>query len=115
MARRRTLGLLNTWEAGSHAHRHSTRRLPRPARPVRAPARKPFFSFGHVWVVLALWVPLPWDRQRGVALPLLFRLYTSTKRGGRADAPARPTRGRRRAVADAVHAAHLAGARPTKL
>jgi hypothetical protein len=83
--------------------------------PLRSTARKPFFSFGHVWVVLALWVPLPWDRQRGVALPLLFRLYTSTKRGGRADAPSRPTPGRRRAVADAVHAAHLAGARPTKL
>ena len=83
--------------------------------PLRSTARKPFFSFGHVWVVLALWVPLPWDPRRGVALPLLFRLYTSTKRGGRADAPSRPTRGRRRAVADAVHAVHLTSDRPTKL
>src|SRR2546421_2074908 len=68
-------------------------------------ARKPFFSFGHVWVVLALWVPLPMGRGRGFALPLLVRLYTGAKRGGRADAPSRPTRGKRRQVAEAAHAA----------
>ena len=27
--------------------------------PLLSTARKPFCSFGHVWVVLALWVPLP--------------------------------------------------------
>ena len=27
--------------------------------PLLPAARKPFCSFGHVWVVLALWVPLP--------------------------------------------------------
>src|SRR4051812_42769664 len=27
--------------------------------PLLSSGRKPFFSFGHVWVVLALWVPLP--------------------------------------------------------
>jgi DDE superfamily endonuclease len=32
------------------------------------------FGFGHNWVVLALWVPCPWRRQRGFALPVLFRL-----------------------------------------
>jgi len=73
--------------------------------PLLSTARKPFFSFGHVWVVLALWVPLPMGRGRGFALPLLVRLYTGTKRGGRADAPSRPTTGKRRRVAEAAHAA----------
>src|SRR3954471_15360320 len=72
--------------------------------PLLSTARKPFFSFGHVWVVLALWVPLPMGQGRGFALPLLVRLYTGAKRGGRADAPSRPTTGQRRQVADAAHA-----------
>jgi DDE superfamily endonuclease len=72
--------------------------------PLLSTARKPFFSFGHVWVVLALWVPLPMGRGRGFALPLLVRLYTGAKRGGRADAPSRPTTGKRRRVADTAHA-----------
>jgi SRSO17 transposase len=63
--------------------------------PLLSTARKPFFSFGHVWVVLALWVPLPMGGQRGFALPLLFRLYVGAKRGGKADAPSRPGAGRR--------------------
>ena len=50
--------------------------------PLLSSARKPFASFGHVWVVLALWVPLPFGSGRGFALPVLFRLYISTKRGG---------------------------------
>src|SRR5438067_9426571 len=73
--------------------------------PLLSTARKPFFSFGHVWVVLALWVPLPMGRGRGFALPLLVRLYTGAKRGGRADAPSRPTTGKRQRVAEAAHAA----------
>ena len=73
--------------------------------PLLSTARKPFFSFGHVWVVLALWVPLPMGRGRGVALPILVRLYTGTKRGGRADAPSRPTTGKRQQVAETAHAA----------
>jgi hypothetical protein len=28
--------------------------------PLLSTARKPFFSFGHVWVVLALWTPCRW-------------------------------------------------------
>jgi Transposase DDE domain len=72
--------------------------------PLLSTARKPFCSFGHVWVVLALWVPLPMGRGRGFALPLLVRLYTGAKRGGRADAPSRPTTGQRRRVADTAHA-----------
>ena len=50
--------------------------------PLLSSARKPFASFGHVWVVLALWAPLPFGSGRGFALPVLFRLYVSTKRGG---------------------------------
>jgi hypothetical protein len=80
--------------------------------PLRSTARKPFFSFGHVWVVLALWVPLPMGPVRGFALPILFRLYRSTKRGGQADAPSRQTRGRR---LQAAQTAHSQGERPTKL
>jgi len=62
--------------------------------PLLSTARRPFCSFGHIWVVLALWVPLPLG-DRGVALPVLFRLYVGSKRGGRADAPSRPRAGAR--------------------
>jgi hypothetical protein len=50
--------------------------------PLLSSARKPFASFGHVWVVLALWVPLSFGSGRGFALPVLFRLYVGAKRGG---------------------------------
>lgn len=36
-------------------------------------------AFGHNWVVLALWVPCPWNAKRGVAVPILFRFYPSKK------------------------------------
>src|SRR5215213_7825150 len=49
--------------------------------PLLSTARKPFCSFGHVWVVLALWVPLPMGGSRGFALPPLFRLYVGAERG----------------------------------
>jgi hypothetical protein len=39
-----------------------------------------FFSFGLNWVVLALRVPLPWDAARGIAVPVLFRLYRPKSR-----------------------------------
>src|SRR4051794_35074065 len=80
--------------------------------PLLSSARKPFCSFGHVWVVLALWVPLPMGGSRGFALPLLFRLYVGAKRGGTKDAPGRPRRGTRLQAAERAHAAHP---RPTKL
>src|SRR5437868_6784924 len=44
--------------------------------PLLSSARKPFASFGHVWVVLAF------GSGRGFALPVLFRLYVGAKRGG---------------------------------
>jgi len=37
------------------------------------------FAFGHSWVVLAVWLPLPWNMKKGLAVPLLFRLYRSKK------------------------------------
>lgn len=42
--------------------------------------RQVFFAFGHNWVILSLWVPLPWNPERGLALPVLLRLYRSKKR-----------------------------------
>jgi len=42
--------------------------------------RQVFFAFGHNWVILSIWIPLPWSADRGFALPLLFRLYRSKKR-----------------------------------
>ena len=80
--------------------------------PLLSTARKPFFRFGHCWVVLALWVPLPMGARRGFALPVLFRLYRSTKRGGQEQAPSRPSRGTRLRKAQAAHAE---GDRSTKM
>jgi DDE superfamily endonuclease len=80
--------------------------------PLRSTRRKPFFRFGHVWVVLALWVPLPMGERRGCALPILFRLYRSSKRGGTTDGPARRTRKVRTRTAQT---AHSTTPRPTKL
>jgi hypothetical protein len=40
---------------------------------------KKFFAFGHNWVVLAVWIPLPWKTNGGLAVPILFRLYRSRK------------------------------------
>jgi hypothetical protein len=72
--------------------------------PLLSTPRKPFTSFGHVWVTLALWVPLPMGKQRGFALPLLFRLYVGSKRGGEAAAPSRTRAGTRQQAAQTAHA-----------
>jgi hypothetical protein len=80
--------------------------------PLLSTATKPFFSFGHVWVVLALWVPLPMGGARGFALPVLFRLYVGAKRGGERAAPSRVRTGPRYQAAVQAHGAHP---RPTKL
>lgn len=37
------------------------------------------WAFGHNWVVLAVHVPLPWNAARGVAVPILWRLYRGKK------------------------------------
>ena len=38
------------------------------------------FACGLSWVVLSVWVPLPWGEGRGVAVPVLFRLYRTKSR-----------------------------------
>lgn len=43
-------------------------------------ARRVSLAFGHRFVILSIWVPLPWALHRGVALPVLFRLYRSPRR-----------------------------------
>jgi hypothetical protein len=37
-------------------------------------------TVGHLWVVLAVYVPCPWKADRGWAIPLLFDLYRSPKK-----------------------------------
>jgi hypothetical protein len=59
--------------------------------PLLSTVRKAFSSFGHVWVLLAVWVPLPFGPRgglKGVAVPVLCRLYIGSQRGNRADARA---------------------------
>ena len=41
--------------------------------------RRACFAFGHNWVVLSIHVPYPWNPERGIAVPVLFRLYRSKK------------------------------------
>ncbi len=36
-------------------------------------------AFGHSWVIVSLLVPVPWNRTRMLAVPVLFRLYRSKK------------------------------------
>lgn len=50
-----------------------------------AASKSKTFAFGHNWVVLAIWIPLPWNTDRGLALPVLFRLYRSKKRSPKKD------------------------------
>ena len=45
--------------------------------PLLSTGRKPFFHWGHVWVVLAIEVTLS---DKGWALPVLFRLHRSETR-----------------------------------
>jgi hypothetical protein len=76
--------------------------------PLLSSARKPFCSFGHVWVVLAVWVPLPFGCGRGFALPVLFRLYVGAKRGGERHRAGQTQRrvGPRLRAARTAHAQH---------
>lgn len=60
---------------------------------------KPFHSYGHVFVVLAVHVVSTRLAKTGWALPCLFRLFESSKAGGQKDAPSgqkrAATRGRK--------------------
>ena len=46
----------------------------------RAGRRIEVLTFGHLWVVLAVYVPCPWNPTRGWAIPVLFDLYRSPKK-----------------------------------
>lgn len=45
--------------------------------PLLSTGKRPFFHFGHNWVVLAMAVTLPWGKT--YSLPFLMRLYRSVK------------------------------------
>lgn len=47
--------------------------------PLRSAQQRPFFSFGHSWVVFSLHVSFPFAPQKVWALPLLVRLYRKQK------------------------------------
>ena len=47
--------------------------------PLRSTQKRPFFSFGHSWVVLSLHVSFPFTPQKTWALPVLVRLYRKRK------------------------------------
>ena len=47
--------------------------------------RQVFFAFGHNWVVLSVWAPYPWNPAKGLAVPVLFRLYRAKRRCPSAD------------------------------
>jgi hypothetical protein len=57
------------------------------ADPLLRQGGKPFHSYGHVFVVLAVHIAVPALAKTGWALPFLFRLFESARQGGRADAP----------------------------
>lgn len=64
--------------------------------PLLSSGARPFFSYGHCWVVLSVWVPLPmFGVVKGFALPVLFRLFVGRRRGGEKDAPSRSTKKKR--------------------
>lgn len=56
------------------------------ADPLLKQGGRPFHSYGHVYVVLAVHVSIPLLATTGWALPFLFRLYEGPRRGGRKDA-----------------------------
>jgi DDE superfamily endonuclease len=87
-----------------------------PHDPLLSYGRKAFSSYGHVWVVLALWLPLPFGvvgGPRGIAVPVLLRLFVGSKAGNHKDAPSRPTSGKRYQRAQAAFPRDPAQ-RPTK-
>lgn len=57
------------------------------ADPLLRQGGRPFHSYGHVFVVLAVHVVVPHLAATGWALPFMTRLFESSRQGGRADAP----------------------------
>ncbi|MCB9883319.1 MAG: transposase [Planctomycetes bacterium] len=58
-------------------------------------------AFGLNWVVVAIHVPMPWDRERGLAIPVLFRLYRCRSR-----CPAEGYRKRTELAVELIHILH---------
>ena len=48
--------------------------------PLRSTSKRPFFSFGHSWVVFSLQVSFPFAPGKVWALPILVRLYRKRKK-----------------------------------
>ena len=67
------------WGAGMH-HDALASTYGRAGRP-----RVVSFAFGLSWVIVSLWVPLPWNPARGLAVPVMVRLYRAKKRCPPAD------------------------------
>lgn len=63
----------------------------------RGSKRVASMAFGHSWVIVSLLVPAPWNRNRSLAVPVLFRLYRSKK-----TCPAKDYRKRSELAADLV-------------
>ena len=57
---------------------------------------RPFSSYGHVFVVLAVHVRVPGLASTGWALPFMFRLFRGSRDGGRRDSPSDRRRARAR-------------------
>jgi len=53
--------------------------------PLLSTAARPFFHFGHRWVVLAVVVTMPWGKR--LSLPVLVRLYRTDKAAKAAGRP----------------------------
>lgn len=45
----------------------------------RGRSRHTAFAYGHNWVIVSVWVPMPWNPSRGMALPVASRLYRQPK------------------------------------
>jgi hypothetical protein len=57
------------------------------ADPLLRQGGRPFHSYGHVFVILAVHIVVPHVAPTGWALPFMTRLFESSRQGGRADAP----------------------------
>lgn len=53
--------------------------------PLLSTGQRPYFHFGHKWVVLAVVVTMPWGKR--LSLPVLARLYRNEKAAKAASAP----------------------------
>lgn len=66
--------------------------------PLRSTSARPFFAFGHSWVVLSIHIALPFLTSRLIAIPIMFRLYRKRKKPR---PPGRP-KGERKSTGEAT-------------